>query len=62
MAGRRSAPLTSAKGENVVERVFALAKQWRGLADRYSELAITYRVAVISCAILTWLGALKDIP
>lgn len=40
---------------NVVERSFALAKQWRGLATRYDKLAITYRAAVTLCAILTWL-------
>lgn len=42
---------------NVVERYFALAKQWRGLATRYDKLAITYRAAVTVCAILTWLRA-----
>jgi transposase len=34
------------RGRNVVERSFALAKQWRGLATRYDKLAITYRAAV----------------
>ncbi len=43
------------KGRNVVERSFALAKQWRGLATRYDKLAITYRAAVTISAILTWL-------
>lgn len=41
------------RGRNVVERYFALAKQWRGLATRYDKLAITYRAAVTLCAILT---------
>ena len=45
------------RGRNVVERYFALAKQWRGLATRYDKLAITYRAAVTICAILTWLRA-----
>ena len=45
------------RGRNVVERYFALAKQWRGLATRYDKLAITYRAAVTVCAILTWLRA-----
>ena len=45
----------AARGRNVVERYFALAKQWRGLATRYDILAITYRVAVTLCVILTWL-------
>lgn len=43
------------EGRNVVERSFALAKQWRGLATRYDKLAITYRAAVTISAILTWL-------
>lgn len=43
------------KQRNVVERSFALAKQWRGLATRYDKLAITYRAAVTLSAILTWL-------
>ena len=45
------------RGRNVVERYFALAKQWRALATRYDKLAITYRAAVTLCAILTWLRA-----
>lgn len=43
------------KERNVVERSFAYAKQWRGLATRYDKLAITYRAAVVLSAILTWL-------
>ena len=43
------------RGRNVVERSFALAKQWRGLGTRYDKLAITYRAAVTISAILTWL-------
>lgn len=46
---------TAYRGRNVVERSFARAKQWRGLATRYDKLAITYRAAVMICAILTWL-------
>lgn len=42
------------KSRNVVERFFALAKQWRGIATRYDKLAITYRAGVTLCAILTW--------
>ena len=49
---RRSRPT---KGRNVVERYFALAKQWRGLATRYDKLAITYRATAVLCAVLTWL-------
>jgi len=44
----------SFRGRNVVERSFARAKQWRGLATRYDELAITYRAAVTLNACLTW--------
>jgi transposase len=43
------------RNRNVVERSFAYAKQWRGLATRYDKLAITYRAAVVISAILTWL-------
>nr|WP_242430877.1 IS5 family transposase [Rhodococcus qingshengii] len=50
------------RGRNVVERSFALAKQWRALATRYDKLAITYRAAVTLCAILTWLRQLGDTP
>lgn len=42
------------RGRNVVERHFALTKQWRGLATRYDKLAITYRAAVILAACITW--------
>lgn len=42
------------KGRNVVERSFALAKQWRGLATRYDKLALTYRAAVVLAACITW--------
>ena len=42
------------KRRNVVERSFALAKQWRGLATRYDKLAITYRAAVILSACIVW--------
>lgn len=46
---------TTYKGRNVVERSFALAKQWRALATRYDKLAITYRAANVIFTILTWL-------
>nr|WP_204162188.1 IS5 family transposase [Rathayibacter sp. VKM Ac-2803] len=49
-------------GRNVVERSFALAKQWRGLATRYDKLAITYRAAFTLSAILTWLRHMGDKP
>nr|WP_083275584.1 IS5 family transposase [Pseudonocardia sp. HH130630-07] len=42
------------KGRNVVERHFALTKQWRGLATRYDKLAITYRAATVLSACITW--------
>lgn len=45
----------SYKGRNVVERHFALAKQWRGLATRYDKLALTYRATAVLCAVLAWL-------
>ena len=42
------------KNRNVVERSFALVKQWRALATRYDKLAITYRAAVVLSACITW--------
>ena len=41
------------KNRNVVERSFALIKQWRGIATRYDKLAITYRAAAVLHACLT---------
>jgi transposase len=37
---------------DVVERSFALIKQWRGLATGYDKLAITYRAAVVRSRIV----------
>jgi transposase len=42
------------KRRNVVERHFALTKQWRGLATRCDKLAITYRAAVVLATCITW--------
>lgn len=42
------------KDRNVVERSFALNKQWRGIATRYDKLAITYRAAAVLHACVTW--------
>ena len=50
------------KGRNVIERSFALLKQWRGLATRYDKLAITYRAAVVLSACITWLRHMGDTP
>ena len=47
---------------NVVERSFALIKQWRSLATRYDKLAITYRAAVVLSACLVWTRLLGDTP
>lgn len=44
----------SYRRRNVVERSFALLKQWRALATRYDKLAITYRAAVVMAACITW--------
>jgi len=41
------------RGRNVVERHFALTRQWRGLATRYDKLAITYCAAITLAACLT---------
>lgn len=45
------------RGRNVVERHFALMKQWRGLATRYDKLAITNRAAVVLAACIAWAKA-----
>lgn len=50
----RGLDTTAYRGRNVVERHFALTKQWRGLATRYDKLAITYRAAVVLAACITW--------
>jgi transposase len=50
------------RGRNVVERSFALARQWRALATRYGKLAITYRAAITISAILTWLRHIGETP
>ena len=39
---------------NVVERAFNRLKNWRGLATRYDQHAITYRGGLVLAAILTW--------
>lgn len=50
------------RDRNVVERSFALVKQWRGIATRYDKLAITYRAGAILHACLTWAVLLGDTP
>ncbi|WP_407648558.1 IS5 family transposase [Gulosibacter molinativorax] len=50
------------KDRNVVERSFALVKQWRGIATRYDKLAITYRAGAVLHAVLTWATLLGDMP
>ncbi len=50
----KSDTIAAYRGRNVVERHFALTKQWRGLATRYDKLAITYRAAVVLAACITW--------
>ena len=42
------------KNRNVVERSFALLKQWRGLATTFDKLAIVYRSAAVLAAELVW--------
>lgn len=50
------------KQRNLVERSFALLKQWRGLATRYDKLAIVYRAAVVLSACITWTRHMGDMP
>ena len=50
------------KQRNLVERSFALLKQWRALATRYDKLAIVYRAAVVLSACITWTRHIGDTP
>jgi len=50
------------KQRNLVERSFALLKQWRGLATRYDKLAIVYRAAVVLSACIIWTRHMGDTP
>jgi transposase len=50
------------KQRNLVERSFALLKQWRALATRYDKLAITYRAAAVLSACIAWTRHLGDTP
>lgn len=50
------------RDRNVVERSFALVKQWRGIATRYDKLATTYRAGAVLHACLTWAALLGDMP
>lgn len=50
------------KARNVIERTFNMYKQWRGIATRYDQLALTYRGGVILRAITIWLNQLGDAP
>lgn len=50
------------KQRNLVERSFALLKQWRALATRYDKLAIVYRAAVVLSACITWTRHMGDTP
>lgn len=50
------------KRRNVVERSFNIFNQWRGLATRYDQLALTYRGGVVLRAITIWLKELGDMP
>jgi transposase len=50
------------KQRNLVERSFALLKQWRGLATRYDKLAIVYRAAVVLSACIIWTRHIGDTP
>ncbi len=50
------------KQRNLVERSFALLKQWRALATRYDKLAIVYRATVVLSACITWTRHIGDMP
>lgn len=48
------------RGRNVVEHGFNLLTQWRSLATRYDKLAVVYRSATLSHAVIAWIKALSD--
>ncbi|ORA06163.1 hypothetical protein BST14_28235 [Mycobacterium arosiense ATCC BAA-1401 = DSM 45069] len=48
------------KQRNLVERSFALLKQWRALATRYDKLATVYRAAVVLSACIIWTRHMGD--
>ena len=50
------------RDRNVVERSYALMKQWRGLATRYDKLATIYRAAAVLHAVITWCRNFGDTP
>ena len=50
------------RDRNVVERSYALMKQWRGLATRYDKHATTYRAAAVLHAVITWCRNFRDTP
>lgn len=50
------------KRRNVIERSYAAAKQWRGLATRYDKHAIVWRAGAVLHAVITWLRHFRDTP
>ena len=50
------------RDRNVVERSYALMKQWRGLATSYDKLAVIYRAAAVLHAFITWCRHIGDTP
>lgn len=42
------------KHRNVVERCFNRSKQWRGIATRYDETAVSCKAAVTLASLLMW--------
>lgn len=50
------------RNRNVIERRFAILKQWRGLATRYDKLATVYRSAAVLNAVIAWTRHLTDVP
>ena len=53
---------TRYRDRNVVERSYALMKQWRGLATRYDKLATIYRAAAVLHAVISWCRHIGDTP
>lgn len=43
------------RGRNSIERGITVLEQWRAIATRYDEHALTYRGGLILASILVWL-------
>lgn len=47
---------------NVVERCFQRLKQFRGIATRYDQTAVSYRATITLAALLLWSSGFENAP